>query len=230
MKRILLIVAAAVVGVCVWAQGWRVGAEGGWLYNSISRNMQYAYDFRYEGKGGFDAGLWGQYSFNSWLGVRADLMWLSRGHKMHRTYYYFAPEYYSETDGYLSLPVMATFRFGGGKWHGFLNAGGYIGYWATSHWKGEGFSLTFPETIPDVTTPEPFDCKRQFNSTRDNRFDAGLVAGVGVEYEFLPKWFVGVEGRFYYGLTSMTKNYMQHFRDPRYNNTVTVMLSISRQL
>ena len=225
---IVLFAAMSLCSLASNAQGWRVGVEGGWLNNAVSRNTQYAYDYRYQGKNGFDAGLWGQYNFKDWIGVRADLVWLNRGHKMHRNYTYMNKIHYTETDGYLALPVMASFSFGGRKIRGFVNLGGYIGFWATSHWKGTAISLTDPVPGDDAFIPYDYDCKRAFDSRRDNRFEAGLVGGAGIDWEFLDKWHVGAEVRYYYGLTSVTKDYMANFKDPRYNNTLTIMLSFSR--
>ena len=214
-----------------WAQtetGWRLGVKGGWAYNSLTIDTQYAYDLRYKGASGWNAGIWGQYLFKEWIGVRADLEWLSRGHKLSRAQEDVKSLRMNQRDGYLTLPITATFRVGGGKWHGYANLGGFVGYWATSYADGHDISLSQPGTndflMADISG------KRSLDSRRDNRFDAGLVGGIGVEYEFANGWILGVEGRYYYSLTSRTKDYMQHFYNPVYNNTFTLGLTLSHRL
>lgn len=61
--------------------------------------------------------------------------------------------------------------------------------------------------------------KVDFDSRRDNRFDAGVTAGAGVEYRLTPLISLTAEVRHYYGLTNMYKN--TTVGDPRYNTTWT---------
>ena len=162
------------------AAQWKVGLNAGYTYNSYSIDTQYAYDFNYDGLGGLTVGIPVEYGILDWLAVRADLTYLQKGHTMSRVY---DPTYRDRRDHYLSLPVMARFSFGGEKVRGFLHAGGYMGYWAKSRVQGmERSNSSILDDLladKDPTVFVAYDHKYEFNSKRDNRFDAGLVGGVG---------------------------------------------------
>ena len=103
--------------------------------NTLDMDTGYAYDLRYEARDGFTVGIPVQYDFRDWFGLRADLVFVQKGQKMHRTDTYNA--IHTDTrNNYLQLPVMASFSFGGERLRGFLNAGGYVGGWLSSHRKG----------------------------------------------------------------------------------------------
>lgn len=186
----------------------------------------YAYDMRYEERGGFTVGIPVQYDFFDWLGVRAEISFVQKGHKMHRTDVW--NKLHTDTrNNYLHVPVMARFSFGGQRVRGFLNAGGYIGGWLSSHREGLTFRWFGDESEDDVNgwiTPGnsyEFDEKVPFDSRRDNRFEAGLAGGIGVACRVAPRVEVEVEGRCYYALTDMQKAYMK-FQTPRYNTTFVI--------
>lgn len=186
----------------------------------------YAYDMRYEERGGFTVGIPVQYDFFDWLGVRAEVSFVQKGHKMHRTNIW--NKLHTDTrNNYLHVPVMARFSFGGQRVRGFLNAGGYIGGWLSSHREGLTFRWFGDESEDDVNgwiTPGnsyEFDEKVPFDSRRDNRFEAGLAGGIGVACRVAPRVEVEVEGRCYYALTDMQKAYMK-FQTPRYNTTFVI--------
>ena len=186
----------------------------------------YAYDMRYEERGGFTVGIPVQYDFFDWLGVRAEVSFVQKGHKMHRTDVW--NKLHTDTrNNYLHVPVMARFSFGGQRVRGFLNAGGYIGGWLSSHREGLTFRWFGDESEEDVNgwiTPGnsyEFDEKLPFDSRRDNRFEAGLAGGIGVACRVAPRVEIEVEGRCYYALTDMQKAYMK-FQTPRYNTTFVI--------
>lgn len=109
----------------------------------------YAYDMRYEERGGFTVGIPVQYDFFDWLGVRAEVSFVQKGHKMHRTDVW--NKLHTDTrNNYLHVPVMARFSFGGQRVRGFLNAGGYIGGWLSSHREGLTFRWFGDESEDDV--------------------------------------------------------------------------------
>lgn len=228
--RLLCLLCVALMAALPSAAQWRIGMTAGYSRNELCMDTGYAYDMRYEARDGFTVGIPVQYDFFDWLGVRADLVFVQKGQKMHRTDIYNAV--HTDTrNAYLQLPVMANFSFGGKRVRGFLNAGGYIGSWLSSHRKGVTMRLFSDEDgdINGAITPEnryDFDEKAPFDSRRDNRFEAGLVGGVGVSYRVAPRFELQAEGRCYYALTDMQKNYMK-FQTPRYNTTFVVQVGCS---
>ena len=231
MDKIYKIITAMLLLACFPAfeanAQWKVGVEAGYDYNFYHIDTQYAYDFRYEGRGGITVGIPVEYGILDWLAVRADLIYMQRGYKMHRAY---NRTFQNRRDQYLSLPIMARFSFGGEKVRGFLHAGGYVGYWLKGSLNGLEISNTsdFDKVIngEDGDVFFPYSHDYSFNSKRDNRFDAGLVGGIGVSYHVMPQLEVEVEGRCYYGLTSTTKDYMEYGKQPRYNTTVAILAGV----
>ena len=217
MKRLTLILCTMALSSTLCAQ-WRVGVSGGGDYNWYTINTHYQTDYHYTGAWGWNAAVFTQYDFFSWLGLRAELEASERNHRFYRTGVY-AGTNYTVHNTYIHLPVMAQFRFGGTKVHGFLNAGVYAGYWAAGRLKG-----TVYNTLSDQT--ETLDQPYAFNRDKDQRADFGIAGGVGIEYCPATHWAVHIEGRCYYSLISQVKPYMQ-IKDNRYNTTVGIQAGVS---
>lgn len=221
MKKYLLTVLLLAAMVQSKAQ-WQVGLTAGYSVNSLSTDVRYAYDLNYEARGGFAIGVPVVYAFNDWFALRADAQFVQKNYKMHRSGF-FEGLFYKKSNNYLSLPVVAQFSFGGTNLRGFVNGGGYVGYWLSSREKGvtnniDESVLEERSYLNDVNAVA-YDEKVEFDSRRDNRFDAGLTAGAGVEYRLTPLVGLMAEVRHYYGLTNLYKN--KTVGDPRYNTTWT---------
>lgn len=195
---------------------WRVGVTGGADYNVFSMDKQYLTDYQIDGRWGATVGVSGQYDFNSWLGVRADLNWTQKNYRKHRAI--LSQMDYKYRNDYLQLPVMASFGFGGEKMRGFCNLGAYGGYWLNSHCEGTDYNNLGIYTMA-------FSEKVEFDSDRDQRWDCGLLGGIGLEYRITPQWAAQAEVRYYYSTTSTTKQYMR-VKDYRYNNTTAIQLGV----
>ena len=205
---------------------WRIGITGGATYNQYTIDNHYMSDWHYSGAWGkvtisnnniyvSTFGLMGQYDFCDWFGVRVDLNWTMKNHRQYRT---MVSTDYETLNSYLQLPVMASFSFGSQKIKGFLNTGFYSGYWLSSHDYGNQQFL-----MSNTTMSGTF--KNEFVEERDQRFDYGLVGGLGIEwcFKFMKKnwaWQI-FEARIYYSTQSIQKDYMK-FKDPRYNTTLAL--------
>lgn len=204
----------ALLAIMLPAQAqWRAGVTVGGDWNHYTIDKHYMTDWHYEGRWGWTLGVTGQYDFNEWLAVRADLNWIQKNHRQYRTGV-IAGTNYGTRNSYLQLPVMASFSFGGQNVRGFLNLGVYGGYWLNSRVKGNFFNI-FSEETSAVSE------KVEFNSERDQRWDCGLTGGIGVEYRFAPHWAAQIETRIYYSTISTQKDYMM-LEDPKYNTTTAI--------
>ena len=213
-RKILLLIGSVMLTSAVHAQ-WRVGATFGATTNHYQMDRQYQSDYNLNDRWGLTLGITGQYDFNSWLGVRADLNWTQKNYRIRRDRITMDYKY---TNDYLLLPVMASFSFGGEKLRGFFNLGVYGGYWLTRNYDGVDYS-TIDEYVYSVKGHV------DFNSDRDQRLDCGLVGGVGVEYRFASQWGAQVEARYYYSTTSTQKQYMR-VKDYRYNSTLALQAGV----
>ena len=192
---------------------WRIGATAGYGYNEYSVDHHYMVDYRYKGLGGMTAGLAGQYDIKDWLGVRAEVNWAEKGHRLYRSHAMRTVD--NKTyNHYLQVPVMASFSVGGQRVRGFLNAGFYGAYWLVSHYRG--FDVN---AVSDKTYLIERDL--EFNDDRDQRWDFGMVGGLGVECRMDRHWSAQLEGRCYYSFISTVKQYML-VKDYRYNTTLGI--------
>ena len=200
-KAFLIVAVLMMLPVGLRAQ-WRVGVIEGAVYNIHSQDVHYMTDFSLNGAFGLNSGISGQYSFNKWLGVRADLIFAQRNYKLSRTD--LSEINYNYLNNYLLLPVMASFSFGGDNFplRGFANLGYYGGLWLTSHRFGTEYNSMSEKTY-EFAGPVPF------NQEKDNRLDTGLVGGVGMELRCNKHLGVQIEARCYYSLTSQVKEYMK---------------------
>ena len=137
---------------------------------------------------------------------------------------------------------MAHLSFGGEKLKGFLNLGGYGGYWLSTHIKGTmpnildlpAYTNTVssnaqPNNVYDEFTPYSYNEKYQFDKTKDNRIELGLLAGIGISYEMNEKYLFFGEARYYQSMSDQQKNYQLNLV-PRYNETFGVSLGCLYEL
>lgn len=197
---------------------WRIGVIEGIGYNMHAQDMHYMTDYSLQGRVGLNSGISGQYSFNKWLGVRADLMFTQKNYNISRTD---IPDVsHTYLNSYLLLPVMASFSFGGDNFplRGFANLGNYGGFWLNSTRLGKEISILSNKTYE-------FAGPVEFNAEKDNRLDWGLVGGVGMELRCNKHLAVQIEARCYYSLSSQVNEYMK-LKDYRYDTTIGVQAGV----
>ncbi len=201
------------------SRGFYIGVTGGYAHNHLATSTGYRPFSKYEDRGGFVAGVPLGYKITEWFSVHAEILVVQKNYSRMRTeFYYYDPlPYENVRNTYLQLPVMPRFSFGGKNLRGFCTLGGFVGFWTGSHIKG----LTLDNDI----IPYHYNEKFSFDKRRDNRVEAGLAAGAGLEYNLKNFCTFVVEGRFYYGLTDLQKNYMIQ-QIPRYNSTITVQAGV----
>ena len=193
---------------------WRVGVTAGADYNVHSMDLQYMNDYQLAGRWGLTMGVSGQYDINDWLGVRADLNLTQKNYRQYRVVMGKIDHRYR--NNYVLLPVMASMSFGGQKLRGFCNLGVYGGYWLNSYRWGYEYN-----TMTDRN--HEFGETMEMDSQRDQRWDCGLIGGVGLEYKLAKNWAVQAEVRYYYSTTSTRKQYMRT-KDYRYNSTTAIQI------
>ena len=178
------------------------------------------------------------YKLNDWFSLEATPEFIQKNYQTQRTGYY-SGIYQKTKNNYLQLPVSAKFYFGSKNFKGYVDLGCYAAYWASSHIKGAmpnilnqpaynpaynpyvdppNGPVVFSQTVFDDYTPYYYDHKYQFNKTKDRRFEFGLAAGLGINYQATPKTSFFAEFKYFDALTDQQKNY-QYRQDARYNET-----------
>ena len=207
-----------------------VGVEAGANRNYLITNASDKPFFGYQPSNGYSIGIPVRYQFPSlsWFGgIEAIPTYVQKNYRIQRTEAY-SGEYQQTDNNYLELPVVAQFRFGGKlnkhqSLYGILNLGGFAGYWLNGHVQGTTLSPM------DLVNYQTYDESYTFNSTRDNRFEYGGIAGVGLQYVLNKKYVISVEGRYNATMSDQQKNYSID-QAPRYNDTYSVMASVQYQL
>ena len=218
-KRINLIALVCILPLMASAQ-WKAGLTSGATYNLITRDNHYMTDWHYEGAAGWTAGIFGQYDLNGFLALRTEVNWTVKSYRQYRTGLLDKINYRTD-NGYLQVPLMVSFSFGGEKVKGFLNLGGYGGYWVTGYNSGSYATLVANIDEKSKTLGPRFVngvWGTEFLTERDNRLDLGLAGGVGASWRFHRLFSVSAEARCYYSMRSFQKDYMK-IKDPRYNTT-----------
>jgi len=204
-----------------------LGVEGGWNKNHLTTGNASQSFTDYKDRSGFLAGIPVLYRIRDWLAVQADPSYLQKNYRIERTGF-FNGVYQNNTNGYLQLPLMAQLSFGGRQLRGFVNLGGYGAYWLSAHVRGTEPSVLNPvdtayQTVNPVSVygenyPYSYDEKYSFDSRRDRRMEWGVLAGLGISYEWKATWLFFVEGRYTRALTDQQKAYQLN-QTPRYNDT-----------
>ena len=220
-SKILILLLAIAVSVPAASGQWSIGLQMGASNNSLQTESSYAYDRHYTSVWMPTVAIPVRYDFNNWFGLQSEVSIIFKNYGIMRSWHYAANEYvYNNT--FLDIPIFARFKFGGQKLHGYVLAGAYIGAWLESNIYGR--QMMYFDQDRDLGGYE-FSETVKFDSRRDNRFDGGLAAGLGLQYTINRKFGIFAEARYYYGLTDLQKDYMRN-KIPRYNNTILLQIGV----
>jgi hypothetical protein len=210
---------------------WSVGVEAGVNKNYLVTNNANQDFTNYRPLKSFNVGVPVLYTINNWLAIEADPSFVQKNYRQVRSTFY-QGVYQDNLNSYIQLPLMAHGMFGTGRVKGFVNGGLYAGYWITGTVKGRLANILDP--VDDPTTSgsifsylngSTYNEKYSFDKTRDNRFEAGWVAGAGISYQLKPAFQVFAEARYQYSFTDQQKQYMTN-QVPRYNSTYGINIGV----
>lgn len=200
---------------------WNIGLYGGYANNDLYQGgAEHSRPGKvWENGHGWTFGILARFQIFNWLALQTEAVFITKNYG----YYYrpFGYKMYNDTaNSFVEFPLMLNLSIrpaGRGLLAGlrlYANAGGFLGVWAASHEKGRGLS---------VMSDNPaylYDKDYEFDDRRDNRFEYGLAAGLGVQYE-ISRTSVFVECRYNHGLSDLQKTY-QYKLAPQMNSTWTV--------
>ena len=195
-------------------RNWSIGLSVGLDRNYHSIDMSYMSDYHYTKYAeGASLGLQLGYSPVRWLTIRVDGVLLQknifRDHVIVGSTYSLPDSTFNQ---YVNVPVLVMLNVGKKvQLHAF--GGGYWGRWLASARTGITMGMSDLMYYGDVV-----DFSSSESLKRDNRTDMGLVYGAGISFLIKNRVELGLEMRWYYGLTDVQKNYMAHL-NPRYNTT-----------
>ncbi len=211
----------------LWTTGvsaqWRVGAYGGIDWSKRSINPGYSYSLARTERAGGVAGITSQYAFKEWLSVRMDLN--AQWRKYTDKYSVLEIEYRYD-NMYLTLPVMASFSFGGDMLRGYADGGAYVGLWCTQCIDSRQRSMTEYDS-----TDHPGHGYAEYSesgfSKADRRFDAGIVGCMGISYKIMASLEINIECMLYYGLTDSHNTGSSKFVQPSYYTIPCINMGVA---
>jgi Outer membrane protein beta-barrel domain len=186
----------------------------------------------YDGMRGWNIGIPVGYRFFDWLSLQTAPTYIQKNYDIVRTGY-FTGVYQKNYNTYLQLPLSVRFSFGGRELRGFVDLGGYAAYWKSSRIQGveanilnevdTAFYTVNPTGILGENNGYSYNQSYTFNSTKDNRFEFGLIGGLGVSYELFETYTFYLEGRYFRAMTDQEKHYETN-QAPRYNDNFGLTL------
>lgn len=194
-----------------------IGVLGGIDRNYHIVEMSYMDDYQYSVYApGKTYGLQLGFSPWKWMTLRVDGMMVDKNYYRDHVVSQNNMSYPdTTTNQYVNIPAVLQINLGKTlRLHAF--GGAYYGYWLTSHRKGRTMGV-FGHPTYDVD----IDLESPESQVRDNRQEWGWTWGGGVSALILKHFEIGVEGRWYYGVSDIQKSYMTNL-NPRHNTTMAI--------
>ncbi len=230
-QRFLLLLFIGLFSVGARAQ-FSLGLELGTNKNQLYTNTSNLAFTQYKTGSGISVGIPVLYKIEDWFSIQATPSFMQKNYSVERTGY-FQGVYQNSTNGYIQLPVMGQFSFGGEQLRGFVNLGIYGAYWASANVKGAQLNALNPVDTAYYTSPPAsatgetnlynYNEKYEFSTVKDNRMEFGWITGVGISYETQGGYRFYIEGRRTSSFTDQQKNYMTN-QVPRYNDTYGISI------
>jgi hypothetical protein len=207
---------------------WYFGVYGGYAHNTLYQGG--VEDSRpgktWESGHGWTIGLPLRFQIFNWLAVQTEPVFITKNYGYSLLLQ--GTDYYNQTtNSFVDFPVLVNLSVPLAGINGlrlFVNGGFFLGVWVASHQEGRTRPL-------DQTSSDPFglfyeyDEDYQFDDRRDSRFDGGLAAGAGLQYE-TGGFSVFTEWRYNYSLSDLQKPYQARDFSPQMNDTWTIQLGV----
>lgn len=206
-----------------------VGAAAGFTLNNPSEKPTQSFT-RYLSAGGFSAHIPVQYDLGKHWSVRTELSLVQKNLSMERTNSY-SGTWEKRYNNYLQLPIMAQYRTGEWKkFSAYVQAGVFAAYWISARQQGAA-----PDIYDLIDEPngsggstsyfriKQYDEKYAFNSMKDQRFDAGAIGSIGINYHYNHKLRFFVEARYSQSFNSYEKDYMQGLQRQKYQTASAIL-------
>ena len=137
-----------------------------------------------------------RYTEEKLFGIVAEFGWEQRGWKENFEEHPFA---YKRSLTYLTLPVLTHIYFGSRRFKTYVNLGPSVSYLLSS-------SIDADFDYRNTESVEGFPRNRQteqLHTEVSNKFDYGILGGLGFEFYLTPRQSITLEARYYFGLGSI---------------------------
>ena len=222
MKRPVqaLLAALMLVGGALTASAQRyyepkfyVGAKGGATLSSVA----FTPHVRQSLLPGMMMGATVRYTEEKVFGLIGELLLEQRGWKEN---YEGVPFAYQRQITYLSLPVLTHIYFGSEKIKGFVNLGASVSYMLGSGIKSD---FDYANALDQPGFPSHRSVE-QMSLDIKNKFDYGIMGGLGMEFVARKKHCFNLECRYYFGLGNIFPSSKKDIFSASRNTTISVSL------
>ena len=168
MKRILILTLVLFLGTLTLKAQLHGGVKGGLSMATMNVDAPVGYDTP------FKLGFWGGGFLVLGDGLfrfQPEVLYVQKGVRLEKSG---SVEYERSTLSYIEVPLMTRIHVGLNMVNLYFNVGGYGGYWLSGKTTAYYPNLT-TGNLEKTTTDHVFD------DDIDNRYDAGLVFGMGVK-------------------------------------------------
>ena len=211
------------------------GVAAGFTLNNPSKEPGQSFT-KFLSAGGFSVSIPVQYDLSKHWSARTELSYVQKNISMERTGNY-SGTWEKRYNNYLQLPLMAHYRTG--EWRklsAYLQAGLFAGYWISSRQQGAAPDIYDLIDQPNGTGGstsyfriKQYDEKYSFDSRKDQRFDAGAIGGIGLNYHYNTRFRFFLEARYSQSFNSYEKDYMQGLQRSKHQ-TASAMLGCMMNL
>jgi len=205
-----------------------LGEESGVSKNHLNTNIVNRLFTENINKGGYSIGIPIQFGLCNWLSFQVVPQMTQKNYSFFRIGS-FTGVRESFKNWYLQLPLMAKVSYGYKKIKGFLDLGTYGAYWISGRTYGtqpDIFHITDSLALTgqvETFTLSEYNASYSFNQKKDNRFEFGIVTGIGLTYYVTNRLSIFGEVRYYQAVTDHQKRYMFQ-QIPEYNQTTIFLL------
>jgi len=147
-----------------------------------------------------------QYNFNGRISLRTELSYVTKNYT-EDTYqnYDNSTTYEYHYNSYVEFPVMGHLYFGPteSQFKPFINFGAYFSYWLTASTTGEYLNISSISGVDTSSDSYYTTVETEGFDDNDNRYNYGLLGGIGFEYEVQRHLKASFETRLTADLTSI---------------------------
>ena len=201
IKKFLILLLATLVNIGVYAQSkqqpeWNIGVGFGPTFSSMSFVTFYPPNVKTKNSSQYHGGVAVRYISEKNLGIIGEINYSQQGWEGSYKDY---PLYkHSHSLTYIEVPILTHIYFGN-KVRFFVNLGPKVQFLIDEK---EKINEALANSIANNTDGLSI---LQYNKNADNKFDYGLLAGLGMEFRTGIGHFA-IEGRYYFGLGDIYNN------------------------
>lgn len=199
---------------------FQAGVELGPALTSVWGNDNYMYQSDVQ----YSSGIFFRYNFLKWMAIQSGINIEKVGTKLNDAYIdiqgnTIPDSYLKKQYDYLSFPIIFRFTIINRRINLNFSLGGFVSYM----FDAKSISSPLPPGTPNDPNPG-----KEFVSdiaVTVKKHNAGLIGGIGVDYQIIKGFNIGIEVRDQLGLVDISNTFSQH--TPPHTNSLQLLGRVS---